>query len=121
MMLMVRREALSRYKHLLESDTAQQTELAGTKPPLGAGVDDMPKGVKALEAALNEERMAQAVKMFEELDKNKDGKITDKEVPAKKFENKVWIQEANLNGDMILTWEEEFDLAIQLSEEESGK
>ena len=106
MMLMVRREALSRYKHLLESDTAQQTELAGTKPPSGAGVDDMPKGVKALEAALNEERMAQAVKMFEELDKNKDGKITDQEVPAKKFENKVWIQ-ANLNGDMILTWEEE--------------
>ncbi|MDA7975206.1 MAG: EF-hand domain-containing protein, partial [Pirellulales bacterium] len=106
MMLMVRREALSRYKHLLESDTAQQTELAGAKPPLGAGVDDMPKGVKALEAALNEERMAQAVEMFEELDKNKDGKITDQEVPAKKFENKVWIQ-ANLNGDMILTWEEE--------------
>ena len=33
MMLMVRREALSRYKHLLESDTAQQTELAGTKAP----------------------------------------------------------------------------------------
>ena len=65
MMLMVRREALSRYKHLLESDTAQQTELAGTKPPLGTGVDDMPKGVKALEAALNEERMAQAVEMFE--------------------------------------------------------
>ena len=65
----------------------------------------MPKGVKALEAALNEERMAQAVKMFEELDKNKDGKITER-VPAKKFENKVWIQ-ANLNGDMILTWEEE--------------
>ena len=106
MMLMVRREALIRYKHLLESDTAQQTELAGTRPPLGTGVDDTPKGVKELEAALNEERMAQAVKMFEELDKNKDGKITDQEVPAKKFENKVWIQ-ANLNGDMILTWEEE--------------
>ena len=106
MMLMVRREALSRYKHLLESDTAQQTKTAGTKPLSEAGVDDMPKGVKALEAALNEERMAQAVAMFEKLDKNKDGKITDQEVPAKKFENKVWIQ-ANLNGDMTLTWEEE--------------
>ena len=66
----------------------------------------IPQGIEALEAALNEERMAQAVKMFEKLDKNKDGKITDQEVPAKKFENKVWIQ-ANLNGDMILTWEEE--------------
>ena len=106
MMLMVRREALSRYKHLLESDTAQQTKTAGTKPLSEAGVDDMPKGVKALEAALNEERMAQAVAMFEKLDKNKDGKVTDQEVPAKKFENKVWIQ-ANLNGDMTLTWEEE--------------
>lgn len=106
MMLMVRREALSRYKHLLESDTAQQTELAGTKPPLGAGVDDMPKGVKALEAALNEERMAQAVEMFEKLDKNKDGKITDQEVPPAQFQKNAWVQ-ANLNGDMILTWEEE--------------
>ena len=106
MMLMVRREALSRYKHLLESDTVQQTELTGTKAPSEAGADDIPQSVEALEAALNEERMAQAVKMFEELDKNKDGKITDQEVPAKKFENKVWIQ-ANLNGDMILTWEEE--------------
>ena len=106
MMLMVRREALSRYKHLLESDTVQQTELAGTKPPLGAGVDDMPKGVKALEAALNEERMAQAVEMFEKLDRNKDGKITNQEVPPAQFQKNAWVQ-ANLNGDMILTWEEE--------------
>ncbi len=106
MMLMVRREALSRYKHLLESDTAQQTELTGTKAPSEAGADDIPQGVEALEAALNEERMAQAVEMFEKLDKNKDGKITDQEVPPAQFENNVWVQ-ANLNGDMILTWEEE--------------
>ena len=120
MMLMVRREALSRYKHLLESDTAQQTELAGTKPPLGAGVDDMPKGVKALEAALNEERMAQAVEMFEKLDKNKDRKITVPEVPAKKFENKVWVQ-ANLNGDMILTWEEELIWQYNFQKKKAGE
>jgi Ca2+-binding EF-hand superfamily protein len=69
-------------------------------------VDDIPRGVKALEASLNEERMAQAVEMFEKLDRNKDGKITVPEVPAKQFEKKVWVQ-ANLNGDMILTWEEE--------------
>jgi hypothetical protein len=106
MMLMVRRKALSRYKHLLGSHTAQQTEQAGTKTPSEASVDDVPQGVEALEASLNKERMAQAVEMFEKLDKNKDGKITIPEVPAKQFKNKAWVQ-ANLNGDMILTWEEE--------------
>jgi len=111
---------LSRYKHLLESDTAQQTELAGAKAPSEASVDDIPQGVEALEAALNEERMAQAVEMFEELDKNKDGKITDKEVPAKKFENKVWIQ-ANLNGDMILTWEEELIWQYNFQKKKAGE
>ena len=120
MMLMVRREALSRYKHLLESDTAQQTELAGTKPPLGAGVDDMPKGVKALEAALNEERMAQAVEMFEKLDKNKDGKITDQEVPPAQFQKNAWVQ-ANLNGDMILTWEEELIWQYNFQKKKAGE
>ncbi|MEM7600073.1 MAG: hypothetical protein AAF357_01505 [Verrucomicrobiota bacterium] len=120
MMLMVRREALSRYKHLLESDTAQQTALTGTKPPSESSGDDIPQGVEALEAALNEERMAQAVEMFEELDKNKDGKITDKEVPAKKFENKVWIQ-ANTNGDMILTWEEELIWQYNFQKKKAGK
>lgn len=105
-MLMVRRKALSRYKHLLESDTAGKTELAGTKKPGEAGVDDIPQGVEALEAALNEERMAQAVEMFEKLDKNKDGKITDKEGPPAQFQKPVWIR-ANINGDMILSWEEE--------------
>lgn len=103
-MLMVRRKALSRYKHLLESDTARKTKPVGT--PSEAGVDDIPQGVEALEASLNEERMAQAVEMFERLDENKDGKITDKEVPPKQFQKKAWIQ-ANINGDMILSWEEE--------------
>jgi Ca2+-binding EF-hand superfamily protein len=106
MMLMVRRKALVRYKHLLGSDTAQQTELAGTKAPSEASVDGIPRGVKALEASLNKERMAQAVEMFEKLDKNKDGKITVPEVPPKQFKNRAW-REANTNGDMILTWEEE--------------
>ena len=106
MMLMVRREALNRYKHLLDSDSTRQTKLTGKKPPSEASVDDIPQGVEALEAALNEERMAQAVEMFKKLDKNKDGKITVPEVPEKQFKNKTWVQ-ANLNGDMILTWEEE--------------
>ena len=65
MMLMVRREALSRYKHLLESDTAQ-TELAGTNQEL------VSMTCRNLKLWNNEERMAQAVKMFKELDKNKD-------------------------------------------------
>ena len=68
--------------------------------------EDVPQGIEALEASLNEERMAQAVEMFEKLDKNKDGKITVGEVPEKQFKNKTWVQ-ANLNGDMVLTWEEE--------------
>jgi len=105
-MLMGRRKALSRYKHLLESDTARQTELAGTKAPSEASVDEIPQGVESLEASLDKERMAQAVEMFEKLDKNKDGKITDQEVPPAQFKNKAWRQ-ANINGDMILTWEEE--------------
>jgi Ca2+-binding EF-hand superfamily protein len=105
-MLMVRREALSRFKHLVQPETTRQTELAETQQPSEVSVDDIPRGVKALEASLNEERMAQAVEMFEKLDRNKDGKITVPEVPAKQFEKKVWVQ-ANLNGDMILTWEEE--------------
>ena len=105
-MLMVRRKALSRYKHLLESDSARKTEPVDTKKPGEAGADDIPQGVEALEAALNEERMAQAVEMFERQDKNKDGKITDKEVPPAQFQKPVWIK-ANINGDMILSWEEE--------------
>ena len=81
-----------------------KTEALVTETPKNN--EGIPQGIKALEASLNEERMAQAVEMFEKLDKNKDGKITVPEVPAKQFENKVWVQ-ANLNGDMILTWEEE--------------
>ena len=119
-MLMVRRDALSRYKHLVESDTARQTELAGTKAPSEASVDDIPRGVKALEASLNKERMAQAVEMFEKLDKNKDGKITVPEVPAKQFKNKAW-REANTNGDMILTWEEELVWQYNYQKKKAGK
>ena len=80
------------------------SETTATKPQKAN--EGIPQGIEALEAALNEERMAQAVEMFEKLDKNKDGKITVPEVPAKKFKNKAWVQ-ANINGDMILTWEEE--------------
>ena len=119
-MLMVRRKALSRYKHLLESDTARKTELAGTKKPGEAGIDDIPQGVEALEAALNEERMAQAVEMFERLDKNKDGKITDKEVPPAQFQKPVWIR-ANVNGDMILSWEEELIWQYNTQKKNAGK
>jgi len=119
-MLMVRRKALSRYKHLLESDTIRKTELAGTKAPSEASVDDIPRGVKALEASLNKERMAQAVEMFEKLDKNKDGKITDKEVSPAQFQKKAWIK-ANINGDMILSWEEELIWQYNVQKKKAGK
>jgi hypothetical protein len=119
-MLMVRRKALSRYKHLLESDTVLKTEPLGTKKIRESGVGDIPQVVKALEEALNEERMAQAVEMFNRLDKNKDGKITDKEVPPEQFQKKAWIQ-ANVNGDMILSWEEELIWQYNYQKKKAGK
>ena len=76
--------------------------------------------LEALEAALNEERMAQAVEMFERLDKNKDGKITDKEVPPAQFQKPVWIR-ANVNGDMILSWEEELIWQYNTQKKNAGK
>jgi hypothetical protein len=82
--------------------------------------EGIPQGIEALEASLNEERMAQAVEMFEKLDKNKDRKITVPEVPAKKFENEVWVQ-ANLNGDMILTWEEELIWQYNFQKKKAGE
>ena len=87
---------------------------------MSATAQEAPQGVKALEASLNKERMAQAVEMFEKLDKNKDGKITDKEVPPKQFKNKVWIQ-ANSNGDMVLTWEEELIWQYNFQKKKAGK
>jgi hypothetical protein len=119
-MLMIRRNALSRYRHLLESDTAQETEPVGTEEPGQASIDDIPQGVEALEAALNEERMAQAVEMFESLDKNKDGKITDEEVPPAQFQKPAWIR-ANVNGDMILTWEEELIWQYNTQKKNAGQ
>ena len=85
-------------------DVSFEAEALVTESPKNN--EGIPQGIEALEASLNEERMAQAVEMFEKLDKNKDRKITVPEVTAKQFENKAWVQ-ANLNGDMILTWEEE--------------
>ena len=80
----------------------------------------IPRGVEALEASLNKERMAQAVEMFEKLDKNKDGKITDQEVPPAQFKNKAWRQ-ANINGDMILTWEEEMIWQYNYQKKKAGR
>ena len=95
-----------------------KTETSVTKAPTSN--EDIPKGIKALEASLNKERMTQAVEMFKKLDKNKDGKITVPEVPAKKFKNKAWVQ-ANLNGDMILTWEEELIWQYNFQKKKAAK
>ncbi len=117
-MLMVRRKALSRYKHLLESDTARKTEPVGTKKPGETGVDDIPQGVEALEAALDKERLEKTRTWFEERDKNKDGNISDKEVPPAQFQTPVWLK-ANLNGDKHLSWEEE--LIWQYNAQKAGR
>ena len=58
--------------------------------------------------------------MFKELDKNKDGKITDKEVPPGQFQKKVWIK-ANINGDMMLSWEEELIYQYNVQKKKAGK
>ncbi|MCH2209570.1 MAG: hypothetical protein MK132_27440, partial [Lentisphaerales bacterium] len=120
MMLMVRRKALSRYKHLLDSDSTRQSKGTRSKATSEASVDDIPQGIEALEASLNEERMAQAVDMFKKLDKNKDGKIAVPEVPEKQFKNKAWVQ-ANLNGDMVLTWEEELIWQYNFQKKKAAK
>ena len=104
MILTWEEELIWQYNFQKKKAMKSKTEALVTETPKNN--EGIPQGVKALEASLNEERMAQAVEMFEKLDKNKDGKITVPEVPAKQFENKAWVQ-ANINGDMILTWEEE--------------
>ena len=119
-MLMVRRKALSRYKHLLESDTARKTELAGTKKPGEAGADDIPQGVEALEAALDKTRLEKVRAWFEERDKNKDGNISYEEVPPAQFQTPVWLK-TNLNGDMFLSWEEELIWQYNAQKKKAGK
>ena len=104
MILTWEEELIWQYNFQKKKAMKSKTEALVTETPKNN--EGIPQDVKALEASLNEERMAQAVEMFEKLDKNKDGKITVPEVPAKQFENKAWVQ-ANINGDMILTWEEE--------------
>lgn len=54
--------------------------------------------------------------MCKELDKNKDGKITDKEVPPGQFQKK-----ANINGDMMLSWEEELIYQYNVQKKKAGK
>ena len=58
--------------------------------------------------------------MCKELDKNKDGKITDKEVPPGQFQKKVWIK-ANINGDMMLSREEELIYQYNVQKKKAGK
>jgi len=63
---------------------------------------------------------AQEVEMFEKLDKNKDGEITDKEVPRAQFQKPVW-KKANINGDMILSWEEGLIWQYNVQKKKAGK
>ena len=104
-MLMVRRKALSRYKHLLESEAVG---------------DDRPQGVEALEAALDKTRLEKVRAWFEERDKNKDGNISYEEVPPAQFQTPVWLK-TNLNGDMFLSWEEELIWQYNVQKKKAGK
>jgi len=75
-------EAFQNYK---KKHPNWEIELKANARPVGTKAskadDNIPQGIEALEAALNKERMAQAVEMFEKLDKNKDGRITDGAFP----------------------------------------
>ena len=76
------------------------------------------KGVEALEAALDKTRLEKARTWFEERDKNKDGNISDKEVPPAQFQTPVWLK-TNINGDKFLSWEEE--LIWQYNAQKAGR
>jgi hypothetical protein len=46
--------------------------------------------------------------------------MSDKEVPPEQFQKKPW-REANINGDMILTWEEELIWQYNYQKKKSKK
>ena len=88
-MLMVRREALSDYRHLLTDEGRAREATRRLK-----GIDD-------LEAAFDAKSMDRARNQWWILDRNKDGYVSYKEFP-----HPDWTR-ANRNGDEELDWAEE--------------
>ena len=63
----------------VKSETTETEPLVTKAPETNAGI---PQGIEALEASLNEARMAQMLKRFPEADTNGDGKLSPKEFQA---------------------------------------
>jgi Ca2+-binding EF-hand superfamily protein len=88
-MLMVKREALADYQHLLTDNGRQSAEAQSRK------------GIEQLEAGLSEEELQSTQTFWWKSDKNKDGYVSYAEFP-----HPDWHR-ANLNGDEFLSWREE--------------
>lgn len=88
-MLMVRREALTDFQHLLTEEGRRAEDRRRMK------------GIEQLEAAFDKKSMDTARGQWWRLDKNKDGNLHYKEFP-----HPDWTR-ANRNNDEILTWAEE--------------
>jgi len=102
-MLMVKREALADYQHLLKEE--------------GRQAEDAKRliGIEQLEAGIEAERLLFAVSYWWKLDKDKDGSVSYEEFP-----HPDWHR-ANLNGDEFLTWKEELtDIAMRRVSRQGG-
>jgi hypothetical protein len=88
-MLMVKREALADYQHLLTDKGRQSAEARRLK------------GIEQLEAGLSEKSLQSTQTFWWKSDKNKDGFISYAEFP-----HPDWHR-GNLNGDEFLSWREE--------------
>jgi hypothetical protein len=95
-MLMVKREALTDYQHLLTDKGGQSAQAQRLK------------GIEQLEAGIEPERLQKAKTYWWKLDKNKDSYVSYEEFP-----HPDWHR-ANLNSDEFLSWEEELiDIAMR--------
>ncbi len=102
-MLIVKREALADYQHLL-TEEGQQAEDAKRL-----------KGIEQMEAGIEADRLLFAVNYWWKLDKDKDGSVSYEEFP-----HPDWHR-ANLDGDEFLTWREELtDIAMRRVSRQGG-
>ena len=95
-MLMIKREVLADYQHLLMEERRQSAQAQRLK------------GIEQLEAGIEPERLQNAKTYWWKLDRNKDGYVSYEEFP-----HPDWHR-ANLNSDEFLSWEEELiDIAMR--------
>ena len=103
LMLMVRRECLSDFEHLLTEEGRQ------------AEAKRRWIGIEKLEAALDTESMDTARIEWWKTDRNKDGKLHYEEFPHPDWER------ANRNGDEVINWAEELSDRVLKKLAQDGK